>query len=95
MKTRRYAIVVEKGEDGFGGYVPDLPGCVTTGGTAEEVRRNLMEAISLHLHGMFEDGDSLPEPSSKVDYVLVPDDPRAWGEGVRAVESAAATARKN
>jgi hypothetical protein len=54
-----------------------------------------MEAISLHLHGMFEDGDSLPEPSSEVDYVLVPDDPRAWGEGVRAVESAAATARKN
>jgi predicted RNase H-like HicB family nuclease len=95
MKTRRYGVVIERGPDGFGGYVPDLPGCVTTGATPEEVRSNLVQAISLHLHGMWEDGDPLPEPASEVDYVAVPDDPHVWAEGVEVVEQSAAIARKS
>jgi predicted RNase H-like HicB family nuclease len=66
---RRYAIVIEKAESNFGGYVPDLPGCVATGATVEETESLLREAIALHLEGMREDGTPIPEPSSVVDYL--------------------------
>ncbi len=66
---KRYAIVVEKGTANYGGYVPDLPGCVATGATVEETERLLREAIALHLEGMKEDGIPIPEPSSVVDYL--------------------------
>jgi predicted RNase H-like HicB family nuclease len=66
---KRYAIVIEKGEANYGGYIPDLPGCVATGATVEETERRLGEAIALHLEGMKEDGLPIPEPSSVVDYL--------------------------
>ncbi len=66
---KRYAIVIEKGAANYGGYVPDLPGCVATGASVEETESLLREAIALHLEGMREDGLSIPEPSSVVDYV--------------------------
>ena len=66
---KRYAIVIEKGATNYGGYVPDLPGCVATGATVEETERLLREAIALHLEGMKEDGLPIPEPSSVVDYL--------------------------
>jgi predicted RNase H-like HicB family nuclease len=70
MKSmKRYAIVIEKGATNYGGYVPDLPGCVATGETVEETERLLGEAIALHLDGMREDGIAIPEPSSIVDYL--------------------------
>ena len=63
----RYAIVVEKGADSYGAYVPDLPGCVTTGRTVEEIKANIREAIELHLEGLAEDGAPVPEPTSSHD----------------------------
>ena len=66
---KRYAIVIEKAATNYGGYVPDLPGCIATGATVEETERLLHEAISLHLAGMREDGIPIPEPSSVVDYL--------------------------
>jgi predicted RNase H-like HicB family nuclease len=66
---KRYAIVIEKAAVNYGGYVPDLPGCVATGATVEETERLLREAIALHLEGMKEDGLPIPEPSSIVDYL--------------------------
>jgi predicted RNase H-like HicB family nuclease len=69
--SMRYAIVIEKGEGNYGAYVPDLPGCVATGDTIEEVEREIQEAIEFHLQGMREDGLPIPEPSSKVNYVDV------------------------
>ena len=66
---KRYAIVIEKATANYGGYVPDLPGCVATGATVEETERLLREAIALHLEGMKEDGIPIPEPSSVVDYL--------------------------
>lgn len=51
----RYAIVIEKAEASFAAYVPDLPGCVATGATVEEVEQNIREAIGLHLAGLRED----------------------------------------
>ena len=65
----RYAIVIEKAENNFAAYVPDLPGCIATGKTIEETEQQIREAIDLHLRGMREDGLPIPEPSSSVDYV--------------------------
>jgi len=68
---RRYAIVIEDAGSNLAAYVPDLPGCVATGDSEEEVSRLIREAIELHLEGLEEDGLPLPEPSSRVGYVVV------------------------
>lgn len=65
----RYAIVIEKATHNYAAYVPDLPGCVATGKTIEETETQIQEAIKFHLHGMREDGLSIPKPSSKIKYV--------------------------
>jgi predicted RNase H-like HicB family nuclease len=67
----RYAVVIEKAENNYSAYVPDLPGCVATGATIAEVEDELRSAIAFHLEGMREDGLSLPQPSSQVEYVEV------------------------
>lgn len=67
----RYAIVIERAENNYSAYVPDLPGCVATGATVEEVEQQIREAIEFHLDGMREDGDPIPPPSSHVEYVDV------------------------
>ncbi len=67
----RYAIVIEKAESNYSAYVPDLPGCVATGASLEEVGAQIREAIEFHLDGMREDGIPIPTPQSKVDYVEV------------------------
>ncbi len=67
----RYAIVIEKAEDNYSAYVPDLPGCVATGATVEEAEAQIREAIGFHIEGMREDGLPLPPPSSRVEYVEV------------------------
>ena len=67
-----YAIVIEKGETSYGAYVPDLPGCVAVGDSEEEVRALIREAIEFHLDGMREDGEPIPQPASRVEYVKVP-----------------------
>ncbi|MFY9554374.1 MAG: type II toxin-antitoxin system HicB family antitoxin [Blastocatellia bacterium] len=67
----RYAIVIEKAENNYAAYVPDLPGCVTTGDTIEETEQQIREAIEFHIRGLREDGLAIPEPSSKVNYVEV------------------------
>jgi len=67
----RYAIVIEQAGDNYSAYVPDLPGCVATGGTVEEVERQIREAIEFHMEGMRQDGEAIPLPSSRVDYVEV------------------------
>lgn len=67
----RYAIVIEKSDNNYAAYVPDLPGCVATGETIEETESQIREAIDLHLRGMREDGLPIPEPSSSVDCVEI------------------------
>jgi predicted RNase H-like HicB family nuclease len=64
----RYAVVIERAESNFSAYVPDLPGCVTTGDTLEEIERNIREAIAFHLDGLREDGLPIPAPSTVVEY---------------------------
>lgn len=67
----KYAIVIETARGNYSAYVPDLPGCVATGTTVEEVEQQIREAIEFHLEGMREDGDPIPPPSSHVEYVDV------------------------
>ena len=69
---KKYAIVIEKGPENLSAYVPDLPGCITTGHTVEEIERNIREAIELHLEGLREDGEPIPEPNTSVTYVDLP-----------------------
>lgn len=67
----RYAIVIEKANSNYSAYVPDLPGCVATGGSEAEVESLIREAIEFHLAGLRDDGVVIPPPSSKVEYVDV------------------------
>ena len=67
----RYAVVIEKSENGYGAYVPDLPGCVAAGETLKETERLIHEAVEFHLEGLREDGLSVPEPSAVTNYVEV------------------------
>jgi len=67
----RYAIVIEKADNNYSAYVPDLPGCVATGATVEEAEAQIREAIEFHLDGMREDGVAIPQSVSRVDYVDV------------------------
>ena len=62
--TKKYAVVIEKGPNNYSAFVPDLPGCITTGRTVEEIEENIREAIELHLEGMREDGEPIPEPTT-------------------------------
>lgn len=56
----RYAIVIERAENNYSAYVPDLPGCVATGNTVQEVETEIREAITFHLDGLREDGIAIP-----------------------------------
>ncbi len=67
----KYLIVVEPTNTGFSAYSPDLPGCISTGQTWDEVESNMHEAIKFHLEGLREEGYSIPEPSSASAYVEV------------------------
>jgi predicted RNase H-like HicB family nuclease len=67
----KYAVIVEEGENSFGAYVPDLPGCAAVGETKEEVLNLIQEAIEFHIEGLREDGQPIPEPSSSIEYVEV------------------------
>jgi len=64
----QYAMIVEKGERNYSAYFPDLPGCVATGQTLEELKQFMRQALELHLRGLREDGLPIPEPSL-VEYV--------------------------
>ena len=65
----RYVMIIEPGARNYSAYLPDLPGCVATGKTIDEVRQRMREAIELHLEGMREDGLPIPKPTSLADYV--------------------------
>lgn len=65
----RYAVVIERANGNLSAYVPDLPGCVATGTTHQEIERNMREAIRFHLDGLRADGLEIPEPQTTCDYV--------------------------
>ena len=60
----KYMVVIEKGESGYGAHVPDLPGCIASGETREEVLELIKDAIEFHIEGLVEAGEPVPPPSS-------------------------------
>lgn len=67
----KYPIVIEKAENNYAAFSPDVPGCVATGETIEETTRVMKEALLFHFEGMQEEGLAIPEPTSTVTYVEV------------------------
>jgi predicted RNase H-like HicB family nuclease len=65
----RYLVVIEQAEGNLSAYVPDLPGCVATGPDRKSVVKAIQGAVALHLAGMAEDGEPVPEPRAVVEYV--------------------------
>ncbi len=60
---RNFVVIIEQAEGNLSAYVPDLPGCVATGATEDEVLHNIKEAIEFHLEGLALAG--MPVPSSR------------------------------
>ena len=69
MKLVKYGIVIERGARNCSAYVPDLPGCIATGSSVEETKERIKQAIELHLRGLREDGDAIPELRTVCDNV--------------------------
>ncbi|MCK4659351.1 MAG: type II toxin-antitoxin system HicB family antitoxin [Phycisphaerae bacterium] len=67
----RYMVVIEKGPTSWGAWVPDLLGCAAAGESRNEVVRLIREAIEIHLEGLKAGGESVPAPSSEIEYVDV------------------------
>ena len=65
----RFLIVIEKANGNFSAYCPDLPGCIATGKTTEEVKQRMAEAIKMYLEGMREDNIPIPVIKSQADYI--------------------------
>ena len=61
-----YAVVFEKGPNNWGGYIPDMLGCVSVGDTLEEMQAMIREAMEFHLEGMHEHGEEIPLPKRSV-----------------------------
>jgi predicted RNase H-like HicB family nuclease len=61
--TAYIALIHKDPDSDYGVSFPDLPGCFSAGSTLDEARAMAEEALSLHIRGMMEDGDAVPEPS--------------------------------
>ena len=67
----RFLIVIEKANGNYSAYSPDLPGCVATGKTIKETKRNMHKAIEMHIQGLIEDRMPIPEPDSFAEYITI------------------------
>ncbi|NIO08659.1 MAG: type II toxin-antitoxin system HicB family antitoxin [Deltaproteobacteria bacterium] len=66
---KKYLVIIEKALHNFSAFSPDLPGCVATGATRQEVEERMRDAIRMHLDGMSADGLPIPEPSAVAEYI--------------------------
>jgi predicted RNase H-like HicB family nuclease len=67
----RYAVIIQKANGNYSAHVPDLPGCVATGKTVEDARREIRAAIGFHIEGLRADGLETPPPSTIIGYVEI------------------------
>jgi predicted RNase H-like HicB family nuclease len=68
---KEYTVIYEWGERNWSAYVPDLPGCIATGKTRQQVEKMIREAIEFHIEGMHARGEKVPEPSIEAGKVSV------------------------
>ena len=69
----RFLIIVEKAKKNYSAYSPDLPGCIATGKTREEVEQNMYDAIEMHIQGCMEDGLPIPLSQAFAEYIVLKD----------------------
>jgi predicted RNase H-like HicB family nuclease len=67
----KYTVIIEKGDSGYGAFVPDLPGCIAVGETKKEVIELIKEAIEFHIEGLKEDGNAIPIPHCDITHIDV------------------------
>ncbi len=87
------ALIHKDAKSDYGVSFPDLPGCISAGSSLDEARAMAAEALALHLEGLAEDGEPIPEPSSLSDIMaereyrdgvaILVDPPRRAGRAVR------------
>jgi predicted RNase H-like HicB family nuclease len=68
----RYTVIIERAPENYAAYVPDLPGCIATGATRDEVKQNIREAILFHLETLREDGFPIPESTTESEVIELP-----------------------
>ena len=68
---RKYTVIYERGNGNWSAYVPDLPGCVATAKTRENLERQIREAITFHIEGMRLHGEAIPEPTVQAGIVSI------------------------
>ena len=71
MKHLKYTVLIEKSKNGYGAYVPDLPGCVALGSTKRQVIKLIKEGIEFHIEGLLLSGYKIPKPESEILEVTV------------------------
>ena len=69
--SQPFAVVIEETEHNYSAYVPDLPGCVATGPSREQVLAEIRDAIAFHLKGLAADAQPQPPLRSSVATVVV------------------------
>jgi predicted RNase H-like HicB family nuclease len=69
--SRRYLVVIERSEDGYNAYSPDVPGCTAVGDTPAEAEERYRDALEFHFAALVADGLPIPEPKSRADYVTI------------------------
>ena len=65
----RYAIIIEKAQNNYAAYAPDVPGCAATGATIEETISQITEALEFHFEGLREDNEPIPQPNTLCEYI--------------------------
>ena len=91
-RVRQYIALIHKDADSdYGVSFPDLPGVISVGSTLDEAREMAAEALALHLEGMAEDGEAIPEPSSLEEIMAI----RENKDGVAVLIPAPATAARS
>lgn len=65
----KYLVVIERAKNNYAAYVPDLPGCIATAATLEELQDNIRSAVAMHLEGLKEDGLPIPESQTQAEFV--------------------------
>ena len=74
----KFAVIIEKSDNGFGAYSPDLPGCIAADDTYEATLQLMKEAMDFHIEGMQIHGYAIPEPTSQITYIMAGVDPKNY-----------------
>jgi predicted RNase H-like HicB family nuclease len=70
-KVFKYPVIIEKANNNYSAYSPDLPGCAATGRTVEETLKHMKEAIQFHIEGLQQEGIEIPKPSAQITYIEI------------------------